>query len=916
MTETWLKPFHKDSFIIDALHYNILRYDRVNESYERGGGVAVIFKKHLSNKICKVDVDANKYVKDPTCTNGFEVLAFDYYKNKSVFSRFVCIYLPPNNAKNPKIVSAMIQLLKDLICHCDFYLLGDFNFSDITWTQSQVFAKRQTSLDFLSLLSTYNLSQLVTDSTHDAGKALDLVITSNTCKVESVEIREPLTRTNDHNMIEINLHTSTPKEPYTRKRNFFSADYPSINNFLSNINWINVLPKTDDIDSLYTKILSVINEAISRYVPLSKRKQKSRLPSHLRYLLQQKKHYYKRSKSDPSAKSTYKKYEKQYKKEIKQHMRHLEEKVISSRNRNGLYSYINRKLHTPSSIPPLKKDGAIIIDANHKANLFNDCFTDVFIKDNNVTPSLLNSTNSNPISQMPDIFITPTDIRKAISNLKNHASRTPEDIPAIFVKNTAEHLIYPLTILFNHSLKLGKVPHHWKEAIIIPIHKKGSKNNPLNYRPISLTSIFCRILERIIHTKVMTHISCYDLLSHTQHGFVAKRSTLSQHIELLDKLTDNYDKNTQIHMIYLDFSKAFDRVSHPKLLHVLSNFKLSIKLVEWIRDYLTGRKQRTIVENDKSEYKNISSGVPQGSVLGPLMFLMFIDDLLKTLSNNCSFTKIYAFADDVKLMSKKPTDIQKGLKIVEKWAENWQLTIQPEKSEHIIFSRTHQHTQHIYTINGNPIKRTNSVKDLGISITENLDWNLYLQQIKSKSDRLTYTILRTFKTHNLDTYKVAFKTYIRPILEYNTSAWTPYKKSDIIIVESIQRAYTKKVCQRLNLKFNNYLERLSIMGMKTLEYRRLEFDLVLLYKIIHNLILLDLKGSISRSTSTYNLRRHSFHLDYNFTCNTQIRRQFFHLKTISVWNKLPEHLVSSQNLELFKIRLHNFNLRSVFKFYF
>ena len=163
---------------------------------------------------------------------------------------------------------------------------------------------------------------------------------------------------------------------------------------------------------------------------------------------------------------------------------------------------------------------------------------------------------------------------------------------------------------------------------------------------------------------------------------------------------------------------------------------------------------------------------------------------------------------------------------------------------------------------------------------------------------------------------MAYKTYIRPLLEYNTSAWTSNKKGDIDLIESIQRTYTKKVCQRLNLRFNNYLERLDLMNMNSLEYRRLEFDLILLYKILHKMIYINLQDTISISNilSTYNFRRHSLQLTPHPLCNTNMRYNFFSNRIIQIWNKLPEHLISSKSLEIFKISLHKFNLRTVFTF--
>ena len=905
ITETWLKPFYNDSFIVDALHYNVLRRDRIDR---KGGGVAVIFKKELADKICPVEKDFSSY-------NDFEIIAFDYFKNKNVFDRFVCVYLPPENAKNPTIVNGLLTVIKSLFCKCSFYVLGDFNFKDIIWSNTQVTAKRRSSRDFLSFLNCNNLTQLIFDSAHSLGGVLDLLFTSCPNRIGKLEIREPLTASNDHNMIEVTINGTFTKVKPIKRHNFFMADYPKITSFLTKVDWRNLLRTNNSVDDMYTKILNSINESISKYVPKKITKNKSKLPSHLRHILDQKKYYYKQSKLDSSKKETYKHYEKLYKKEALKHHQKLEQKIIYSKNNNSFYGYINKKLHSPSSIPPLKsKEGEIILNSVDRANLFNTCFTEVFISDNNITPRLLDSARFDVVTEMPDVVVTSSDVKRAISSLKNSVSRTPENIPAIFVKRTEDSLLYPLTVLFNHTIASGKVPNLWKEALIVPIHKKGRKDDPSNYRQLSMTSVFCRLQEKIIHGKISSHLSYNHILNEAQHGFIAKRSTLSQQIEMLDKLTENYDKRTQIDMIYLDFSKAFDRVSHAKLLYVLYSFKINTKIINWIKDYLSNRKQKTVVNNETSDFNHISSGVPQGSVLGPLFFVIFIDDLLKTLSKYCTLTVVYAFADDVKLLSQNDQDLQKSLNIVDSWAKRWQLTIQPKKSEHIMFKRGDQPTQHTFKINGDEIKKSNTVKDLGIYISNNLNWESYLQHTKFRAERVAHIILRTFKTHNLYIYTRAFKTYIRPLLEYNTSVWSPHKKEDTKFIESVQRFYTKRVCQRLNIRFQDYTNRLSIMKLNTLEYRRLEFDLILLYKILHKIIHINL--SINKLQLNYNLRRHSSQLQHNSSSNTNLRRNFFSIRTIEVWNKLPEYIVSSPTLEIFKFKLRGFNLRSIFKFVF
>ena len=197
--------------------------------------------------------------------------------------------------------------------------------------------------------------------------------------------------------------------------------------------------------------------------------------------------------------------------------------------------------------------------------------------------------------------------------MKKSVSQTPDGIPSYYIYRTASQLSKPLSILFNYSISTGQVPEIWKKALVTPIYKKGSKNDPKNYRPISLTSSVCRLLERIIHNLMLTHLQIHNIISPAQHGFLPRRSTQTQQIDFLNQLTSFHDQQIQAEVIYLDFSKAFDKVSHLNLLHVLNHINIHPKLINWIQNYLNGRTQVRIVEFSHSHSTSVTARVGTGT---------------------------------------------------------------------------------------------------------------------------------------------------------------------------------------------------------------------------------------------------------------------------------------------------------------
>jgi hypothetical protein len=246
---------------------------------------------------------------------------------------------------------------------------------------------------------------------------------------------------------------------------------------------------------------------------------------------------------------------------------------------------------------------------------------------------------------MCQVEITESDVYDVLRPLKTtDKSPGPDNIHPRVLKECARELAEPLTILFQTSMKEGKIPQEWKEANITPVYKKGSRSAVDNYRPISLTSVCCKVMERLVRKEVLQHMTSNGFLSDNQHGFVQGRSCTTQLLKVVDKLTEILDRGGALDLIYLDFAKAFDTVPHERLLNKLASYGIQGHALQWIRQFLTGRRQRVGVAGNFSNWTKVLSGVPQGSVLGPVLFICYINDMPEAVRS-----LIYLYADDSKI---------------------------------------------------------------------------------------------------------------------------------------------------------------------------------------------------------------------------------------------------------------------------
>lgn len=838
ITESWLSNNFNSESIFDDDAYVTHRADRTPRTYPNyeegsdllGGGALIAIKRNISA------TRVRNWESEVPFDNVW--LKINKTDSKKIFIN--CIYI--NHETNFDRLNLYLTQLQDIMNtrepDAQFFIIGDFNLSCIEWfyqTNQCIAINYQGRLadELLNTITLTNTKQ-INSIKNDFNRILDLTLTNidglNVKKIKGIVKEDPY-----HPALAIHLSTKNiqfMRSTKANKLNFFKADYTSIKNELNLTNWENEFEGLNTNEAT-NKFYLIIRKIIAKHTPIIKPKSDSFprwFSRELIELVKQKEIYFKLKKATNSQiyKQLYfdkrKEVKRLKKKNLREYQVHIESLIKT--NPKCFFAY-TKSLRKSNKLPTSMHLGNEISEnMRDTANLFAKRFSEVYATHNPAQPIQCNNECENYFD------LNGEDIRNIITSLDSNKNNSPDGIPAMFYKQTVDSIIVPLMYIFKTSLREMVYPDAFKLSYITPIHKSGSIDDIVNYRPISILPTAAKIFDKIIYNHMYSKTA--HLITSAQHGFTAGKSTLTNLIEYTDYLINNIMRNGQIHAIYMDLAKAFDRINHKILIRKLKLLPISTCLVALIQSYLSNRKQIVCLYGEKSECIIPQSSVPQGSILSPLLFALFMNDLPCLIKTN-----ILLFADDLKLFCriKSIEDVQKlqtDINTIFNWCEKNDLQLNRDKCYFIAFSKMPESSQFIngYTINGTSITKVNLIRDLGIIFDSKLTFEPHFKHIVKTSFKMLGFISRSlYKFRNIETYTTLYNSYVRSITEYCASVWSPYYQTHIDSIERIQKKFTRMIFRKFHYPYECYEMRLRRLEMLSLEDRRRLIDEFNLYKI-------------------------------------------------------------------------------------
>ena len=822
ITETKLDHSINDSELCHG--YTIYRRDR-RGSLGLGGGVLIGVLDASPMRVTKVYTDdSGELISLSITVDGFSFVLACYYR-----------------APNSRSLDTLFEWFAD-VCNPNIVVMGDFNLPDLKWAKDHPKPSEVSGLStlFTSFLTVNNINQYVNVPTHNKGNILDLILA--TTPISDVQCEASIS---DHYVITSLINTPEPVKDkgstsHRSKWLFLKADIPSLRlNLLQLEHTMETMLKEPNIsvDSVWLLFKTGLLDASNKYIPKLKCNIKRPKPWISRNTIRQirkRNRLFKVNSIFPTAVNSAnllnqsKLCKRLVKNDYHSHLNQRLCKELENGNNKPLFKFIADKRGQKNAIKSL--DGTSPDNPADISNCFAKAFASVYSPLDDKSSERI--VPANIVAHDNPIKVSQDGVLKLLNSLDPRKGEGPDGLNPALLRFVSKDIAKMTTRMIQLTLDVGSVPTEWKMAHIVPIYKnKGSRTAPLNYRPISLTSVLSKTTEHIIASHIRRHLDANNLLVDCQHGFRTGRSCDSQLLTTVTDLVNSYDCKVQTDVIILDFAKAFDVVPFAKLLDKIAAMGVHPTIIDWVKAWLTNRTSTVIANDTKSLPLPVTSGVPQGSVLGPLLFLIYINDMPVCVRSN-----LRLFADDSLLYReiKTPADtitLQSDLDALSAWAAKWQMRFNVSKCEHASIkpgSGTLLPTT--YKLNDQPINKVSEFKYLGVIIDDRLSFEQQVNTVCKKASSLLHMLMRNLK-HALRTTKtIAFNSICRPILEYACTTWSPRLNRQSESLEAVNRKAYRWVF-RLSRR-DHISQKMIDSGWRTLKHRREEADTKMLTKIL------------------------------------------------------------------------------------
>lgn len=915
LTETWLLDGILNSEFFDE-RYIVWRRDRdyALTGQSRGGGVLIAARRELS-----ITSQQNFH---STAEDLWISIRLKNSNTRNYFNLHLCgIYLCKQNlglSFSSQLTNFLSTLNRSVIGNGSdkFLIIGDFNMSGISWVPSDnvlFVPSNLKSIDEVLLgdeLCTLDFGQY-NGVTNRYGKILDLVLSNQVVNV--TESLTPLVPIDDYHpalLITMDLVETPLLECASRIQFLYDkGDYESLNRDIYKTDWESELSvrSADDSVSFFN---NVIYNLQSKYVPHKLCRNKSYptwYSSSLIKTIKEKYKYFKKHKTygNKADELTFKLLRDRVRiLESQCYVNYLKLTEASIKNNPKEFWTFVKKRHNTNGVPStFNFNNETLRTGESICEAFSTYFHSTFLDPHPIHGGSSNSSSSsftessNPSSDISCITVNIEDVANLLRKLDTSKAPGPDYISSKLLVRCAASIALPISILFKKSLDACVVPKLWKSAFITPVHKKGVKTDIANYRPISKLCIIAKVFERIIYNQVYSALE--QSFSPFQHGFLKGRSTVTNLILLNDYITDAMDHGKQVDVVYTDYSKCFDRIDHVILLRKLEGIGIRGDLLRWFSSYIENRSQAVVLNNYISSWVLVPSGVPQGSLLGPLLFIIYVNDIDSCLTSS----KLLCFADDMKIYATisstaDMTAFQTDLQCLEVYCQKSKLDLNPKKCSVVTYSRGRSVLATTYTLGGHILPRCSTIRDLGVQHDSKLIFDKHVDAIVAKASKSLGFIMRLSKCFTqAKTLKILYCTFVRSHLEYASEIWSPCYHKYIDRIERVQKRFIKFLCfhQRVPYRSDNYLSLCKKYHLLPLSNRREISDCIFLLKTVRG----DINCSDILSTFYFNVpsksKRFNPPLRVPFA-STNYRRNSYVVRVSNYFNKVCKQF----DLDLFK----------------